>query len=70
MLSNATLALADRLPAKEAAAVTYHIQRAAVGTTPEQRARLAWLVDEMCDAVDAVARRAARAALVAVEVTP
>lgn len=63
MLSNATISLADRLPAREAAAITYLIQRAALGLTDEQRIRLAWLVDEFGDAIDAVVRRAARDAV-------
>lgn len=49
MLANATLCLMDRLPTRRAGAVSSAIYRAATGLTVEQRARLAWLVDEFAD---------------------
>ena len=57
-LSRATVELSARLTGDGALAVQYGIYRLARDLKPEQRARLAFLVDEMAAAIDELAHGA------------
>lgn len=57
LLAQVTVAIADRIDDARRAGVMFLIQRCALGLGPEHRARLALLLDELCDLLPKEAAR-------------